>query len=170
MVKKVTTGLFVCMFVFAFSFVSIAVSEQYSGTAKIKGKLMGLEAGKGELKQKCTIRLITNDMNDTIQGAMVYNYGGKDELTFLFHGNLGDQAFYADARDVAHGRRGRIIGDARIELRMAGKVKVKNDGKIKLEGTLAGIDLKERKTVQGKINAELAPGQSMFPAESMPED
>ena len=169
MVKKVTTGLFVCMFVFAFSFVSIAVSEDYSGTAKMKGKWMGLNGEKGNSHEKCTISIRTNDRNDNIQGAMVYNEGGEDELSFWFHGILGDRAFHADARDVAHIRRGKIVGDARIVLKMVGKVNEKKDGKIKLEGIFAGVDFADREVLQGKMNAELAP-VDMFPVESIPED
>jgi len=151
MVKKVRTGLFVCMFVFAFSFVPIAVSEEYSGTAKMKGNWMGLDEEKGNIQEKCTIGMKINDRDGNVQGKMVC-----DETTFWLYGMLGDQAFALNAKT-------KILGEEHASLIILGKVKEKKGGQIKLEGIFAGID-SNGEVLQGKINAELATG------ESMPED
>ncbi len=160
MAKKIIIGLFACMFVFAFSFVSLSVSEEYSGIAKIKGKWMGLDDGKEKIKEKCTICMDIDDENGEIDGVMVCDEGGEDETVFELDGIAGDQAFSVWAFVEEE--------DEYTYLGMVGKLKYKEKNdvtKVSLKGIFVGEDeedLGEEWEItgvnQGKIKAKLTTG------------
>ena len=158
MVKKITIGLFVCMFVFAFSFVSVSVSEEYSGTAKIKGKWMGLDDGKEKIKGKCTICMDIDDEDGEIDGVMVCDEGGEDETVFELDGIAGDQAFSVWAFVEEE--------DEYTYLGMVGKLKYKEKNdvtKVSIKGIFVGYSAEAEGELSevnhGKITAKLTNGK-----------
>ncbi len=158
MVKKIIIGLFVCMFVFAFSFVSVSVAEEYHGTAKIKGKWMGLDDEKGKIKENCTIWMEIDDEDGEIDGEMVYDEGGEDETVFELEGIAGDQAFILEASSEEEGEVNllEMVGEL--------KYKEKNDvTKVSIKGIFVGYSAEAEeelsKVNHGKITAKLTNGK-----------
>ena len=141
MAKKILTCLFICMFVFIFALVPLAVSGEYLGIIKIKGKGVGWNYGKQKIKEKYAIVIDINDATGSIVGVM-----GDDEETLALIGQTGDQAFFVEAESSVKS----IIA--------AGKVKAKKNGKkLKLKGIFVGKKLEkgEESVISGKISAKL---------------